>query len=260
MKPEYLIKLVATITCISYLLAGCSPLDAVPVSRGGLYERQLRGDNLNAKERNLVTLAKMNNDVGLVEFQKARYMHAIDRFQKAIGAIPDYIDAINNLGRTYYMMGKFGLAMSTLKQAQQIAERQSLDNSNILAGIHANIGDIYRQREDYTQAILEYQEVLRLAPLMPRAHYEIGNLYLKQAKYKEAIYRFNKALELDIKYNKALLNRSICYYLTGNFKKSWKDIMTLEERGFEVDDDFRNKVVKAIKQERRKEGFQPGIG
>ncbi|MHC4873418.1 MAG: tetratricopeptide repeat protein [Planctomycetota bacterium] len=248
-----------TLLAAAVLLQGC-PLDAVPAVRGrGLYERQLLGEKLGTKEKNITTMAKMHNDVGLVEFQKGRYLNAADRFTKAITAVPDYVDAVNNLGRTYYMMGKFGQAMATLKKAQAIAESQRLNNKTILAGIHANIGDIHRQREEYSDAILEYQEVLRLAPLMPRAHYEIGNLYLKQGKYKQAIYRFDKTLELDIKYNKALLNRAICYYCIDEPEKSWKDILKLEERGFDINPKFREKVVKSLKLLKRKEGFQPGM-
>lgn len=242
------------------LLQGCIPLDAVSTVKGrGLYERQLLGEKLGTREKNITTMAKMHNDVGLVEFQKGRYLNAAKRFNKAIAAVPDYVDAINNLGRTYYMMGKFGQAMATLKRAQLIAESQRLDNKNILAGIHANIGDIHRQREAYTDAILEYQEVLRLAPLMPRAHYEIGNLYLKQGKYKQAIYRFDKTLELDIKYNKALLNRAICFYCIDEPEKAWKDILQLEQRGFDINPKFKEKVVKELKLLKRKEGFQPGM-
>ncbi len=235
---------------VAILLQGCDS-GSVSTYKGfggkGIYEKKMLGKKLSKKEENIANMAKMNNEVGLSEFQKRRFDKAVVRFKKAIEVIPDYVDAVNNLGRTYYMMGKFGAALVTLKQAQKIAEGQGIDNKKILSSIHANIGDIYRQRKKYNDAIMEYQEVLRLTPILPRAHYEIGSMFLKQGKYKQAIYRFNKALELDINHNKALLDRAISWYCIDEPKKAWQDIIEIENRGLSVNEGFKHKVLRGLK-------------
>lgn len=236
-----------------------APPDGQTADPDGIIYRTREGRQLSREEENRLLGARMHNQVGLDAFSKEDYEAAIQRFGQALSLVPDYVAALNNLGRAYYAVGKFGAALGSYERALALARSMPGRNDRELASIHANIGDVHRQRQEYTDAVTEYLEVLHLAPNMPRAHYELGNLYLKQGRNKDAIYRFTKTLELDARFDKALVGRAIAYNLQGQYAKAWADIVTLEDRGFDVHPELREQVMKGLEHERTKGDYRPGI-
>lgn len=251
---------------LASLIAGCSLPDVLPGTRGQgatrpgnlPYAKKVRGRKLSQDEENRLLGAKMHNDMGLVEFQKKHYDLAAQRFRLALRLVPDYIDAMNNLGRSQYAEGKFGAALAAYEEALSLARAIEPQNSHTQASIHANIGDLHRQREDYDKAILAYQQVLKLQPGLPRAHYEMGNLYLKQGKSRDAKWHFSQTLELDARFNKALVGRAIANNLLGEYREAWDDVLALEEEGFEVNEGLRKAIIKGLREKNADQRFRVG--
>ncbi|MHC4887066.1 MAG: tetratricopeptide repeat protein [Planctomycetota bacterium] len=200
--------------------------------------------------------ARMHNNVGMEAFAKRQFVTAAQRFSMAVRIVPEYVDALNNLGRTYYMMGKFGDAMSTLKAALALAEKEK--NSQMLAAIHANIGDIHRQSKRYEEALASYHKVLSIVPNSARVHYELGQLYLKKQEYQEALWRFDKVIELDINYIDARRGRALVFYLTGQPKAAWREVLAVEKAGYKLNEEFKKAIVKKLQEQREASAFRPG--
>ncbi len=229
-----------------------------PNLTGGIYDRSVHGGKLSQEEENRLIGANMHNQLGMEAFSNGDYEIAIERFQLAIRQAPDYIDAINNLGRAYYETGKFGAALTAYEHALALTEAIEPGNVTVLASIHANIGDVHRQRKEYTQAVAEYMEVQRLAPNTPRVYYELGNLYLKQGKMADAVAKFSRTLELDARFDKARLGRAIAYNLAGRYQEAYQDIAQLEQLGYDVNPGLKRAVVEKLKESREAARFRPG--
>ncbi|MBN1256212.1 MAG: tetratricopeptide repeat protein [Planctomycetes bacterium] len=249
--------------------------DRTPVKRD-LMSKVSRGARLSLEEQNRLQGAKMNNSMGEEAFRNQQYEIALQRFNLAIQQVPDYVDAINNLGRTYYVMQMFDVSLASYQHAQDVAAVIEPDNTEIQAVLHANIGDVYRQRQEYTKALEEYHLVIQLAPHSARAQYEIGNLYLKQAitqypatdrihnqAWKErtlrnAIKQFDKALYMDGSLSHAIKARAITYTVLKEYNNAWTDIEELEKLNFEVNPDLKKKVLEGLERERKAQQFRPG--
>lgn len=261
------------ISLICLLICGCNiPNPLSGFKRGGskgpnkveispeadIYYRDKAGKRLSMEEKNNLTGARMHNKSGMAAYQGKQYATAAEHFRMALRLVPDYVDAMNNLGRTLYAQGLFEEALIAYNQALKTVLKLEPDNDMVLANIHANMGDTYRQTRRYDKALEHYQEVLALKPKLPRAQYEMGNLYLKQGKPAEAKGHFQHALELDPRFDKALLGRAISNNLLKQYTEAWQDIMLLEERGYEINEGLRKSTIRGLEKEREGKRFRPG--
>lgn len=74
-----------------------------------------------------------------------------------------------------------------------LARFQELEPNS--ARSHILLGDIYRQREQYDDAVNEYNKALELSPNNPAALQGLGSAFLKDAKIDQAIAAVQKALQ-----------------------------------------------------------------
>jgi arylsulfatase A-like enzyme/tetratricopeptide (TPR) repeat protein len=83
---------------------------------------------------------------------------------------------------------KFADAERDLKAAIALTPRDP--------NLHFNLGQVYEQRNDLSQAIESYRAETEIAPLNFGAHLNLGLLYLKSGRVEEASACFQKLLEL----------------------------------------------------------------
>ena len=62
---------------------------------------------------------------------------------------------------------------------------------------HAMLGDLYQARQDYTDALAEFQEVVRLDPYGYENHYKLGLVYQILKRLPDAIASYFAALHLN---------------------------------------------------------------
>ena len=77
------------------------------------------------------------------------------------------------------------------------------------AEIHLKKGKESYEKEDYINALIEYNKAIEINPNYSRAYCGIGIIKAKKEQYKEAIIDYNKAIELNSKYINAYFNRGI---------------------------------------------------
>jgi tetratricopeptide (TPR) repeat protein len=75
--------------------------------------------------------------------------------------------------------------------------REELVDVNPIANRYIEIGDEYRDREQYQAAIESYQQALNVDARNLKAQTRIGAVYLKQENYSNAIIAFESALRID---------------------------------------------------------------
>jgi cytochrome c-type biogenesis protein CcmH/NrfG len=88
------------------------------------------------------------------------------------------------------------------------------------AASHLTQGEQYLQENKLSEAMAEFQAVVRLDPGSTEGHFRLGNTYFQQGQLDEAAAEFQKTLELDSENVDALSNLGAVYYQQGAFDKA----------------------------------------
>jgi tetratricopeptide (TPR) repeat protein len=82
--------------------------------------------------------------------------------------------------------------------------RRNLDAATVNprdSDAHYQLGLIYQQRRNYSEAIARFTKAIEIDPGETDAHYQLGCIALEQKRYEEARQRFAAALALDEKHS-----------------------------------------------------------
>ncbi|MBF0226780.1 MAG: tetratricopeptide repeat protein [Desulfobacterales bacterium] len=94
------------------------------------------------------------SNIGLAYYNKKDYVSAEEYYKKALQLHPDFLIAINGLGRTYIALYKFKEAIDTLKKGIEISPRYPM--------FHFEIGRAYKYIHQYNDAELELKQAISL--------------------------------------------------------------------------------------------------
>lgn len=111
--------------------------------------------------------------LGIALAWEGRTDEAIVQYQEALKLNPNLQDASNNLANTLPKKG------------------QPMD-----AKTHNNLGTTLRRQGRVDEAIIQYQEALKIDPRYAPAHYNLGNALLEKGDANEAILEYQTALKL----------------------------------------------------------------
>jgi tetratricopeptide (TPR) repeat protein len=128
--------------------------------------------------------------------QSGDFEKAVEEYTKALELEPENVDAMSNLGVTYYNLGQLDEAIEQYSNALELAPRD--------ADIHSNLAAAYVQKhqqsgaQDQLESALEqYTESIELEPNLAEAHFGQGVVYVLLQRYDEAILAFTRFQELD---------------------------------------------------------------
>ena len=102
---------------------------------------------------------------------------------------PDYVNALNNLGRTFHEQGQFDRAIATTEKAIK------LDPHN--DSLHTNLGISLTQKGLFPEARKAFQRALTINPKNPKALNWLATLDAKRGLMDRAIETRKKALAID---------------------------------------------------------------
>lgn len=114
---------------------------------------------------------------------------AVIYFTQAIKTWPNYMAAIQAKNEALEVRGKFDEALA-------LAERQA-DNNRGIADHYVYLGDEYRERGDYDNAMRAYRTALATDPDHPRVHASMAKLYSYMGDRDKALASFRRAHELN---------------------------------------------------------------
>jgi tetratricopeptide (TPR) repeat protein len=127
------------------------------------------------------------NQINEEEREKALYK-AIDYLIAAINYDEKFIQAYDNLGKAYRMVGNFKLAIQSYKISIKIFPSGT--------SAHQNLAVVYETLKEWDNSIMEYKVVINLAPQNPEGYYGLANIYQKMSKLDLALSNALIALEL----------------------------------------------------------------
>jgi tetratricopeptide (TPR) repeat protein len=89
-----------------------------------------------------------------------------------------------------------------------------------LAEAYYNLGIIYKDRQEYSQAIDAWEKALILNPKLPSTYLNLGFAYLKLRKYPEALAAFESEKQVNKEYQNFFNHQAEVFLAQGDYKKA----------------------------------------
>ena len=116
---------------------------------------------------------------------------AIDALRLAIKVQPEYAKAYNDLCILFLKTGKVQDAMKEYRKAVELNSNK--DNLEL----HYNFGNILATQGHYAEAIIQYNQVLRMQPHNAVVHFNLAILLLRQGRKDDALNHFQEVIRLQ---------------------------------------------------------------
>lgn len=229
-----------------------SPLFSVGISDTKSAPFGLDRDFAAGPPRTDSTTARVWNEKGNAHFRDGAYEEAMDAYVKAIQEDPGFGWPQCNLGVTCFVLGRFGEAVLLLQGSIDLL---TSDGDRSLAW--NELGNLYRCRNDYHNAVAAYQKADELDPentslrdtvmhfqsepgtQSARIWNELGDRFFNSGSYREATGCFEKAIEIEPLNGLAYSNMGLCLTYQGKFK----DAIPLYLNSLELLRDEKEKAV-----------------
>lgn len=170
-----------------------------------------------------------------IEAQRGHPQRALDLFDRALEAKPDYADAHNNRGAALKQLGRTPEALAAVARAIELDPEyaDAHNNQGVLLQVlgrlaeavqsfdraiarapgllhaHANRGDALRALGRFDAALESYARAVALAPRTAKLHYNQGVVLAALGRHEEAIASYDRALALDPVHAAAHNNRGV---------------------------------------------------
>jgi tetratricopeptide (TPR) repeat protein len=125
--------------------------------------------------------------------------------------------------------------MAKLDQGQDDEAIEALEDAVManasLRMAHRTLGDLYRERRKWLEALPHYESAAELDPYTPSNHYFLGLTYQVLEQLESAASSYNRAIELDPGYFAAHMNLGLTQFALGDLDKA----MVHLERATQID-------------------------
>lgn len=189
---------------------------------------------------------------GLNYYWQEKYDNAVTEFSEALRLNPRFANAWYNRGNSYYWKNEFDKAIGDLSQSLlydsintealyirgmsytysgkfQLAINDFTRGFFLKPGIKMlnGRGLNYYNLGQYSQALIDFNEVIRRDPADIFAWIYRGNTYSAMEKYTRAITDYSQALLINANSTDALYKRGLAYHLSGNQENALADFTRL---------------------------------
>lgn len=187
---------------------------------------------------------------------------AIENFDRAIAADPEYCEAYNSKG--LFLLGKRqthdaykafdkaielhqgdaraydGRGLARLEGQNDIAGalqdfNQALKISPSFASAYNNRGQARTRQQNFQQAIEDFSKAIELSPQFQHAYNNRASAYFRQGKLDEALLDYKAALSILPNYQNALYNRGVLYLQKNNPEAARADLQKYQALGGELE-------------------------
>jgi tetratricopeptide (TPR) repeat protein len=145
---------------------------------------------------------------------KEAYKEAIDCYDVALGAWPDFTDAHFQRGNALYRLGRNPEAIASYDQA--------IDRDLAHAEAYFNRGVSQQLMARHDDALGSYRQAIRIKPGYVEALNNQGNTLQSLELFQDALDSYALAQGLAPGYGDAHWNEALCRLKTGDFEEGWK--------------------------------------
>jgi tetratricopeptide (TPR) repeat protein len=185
------------------------------------------------KDRTLTSDVLIHFNSGVSFYNQKEFSKAIQAYQKVIELDPTYVEAYNNMGIIYQMLGNADRAFESYQKSTKINPRyekgynnlgillllkdrneEALEafqkalaiNSNNIES-HINLGILLKKKGEWEKAIESYRRALAISPLHGETHYNIALLYEQLENLELAISHYQQFIQLSSKSHPELVSK-----------------------------------------------------
>ncbi len=191
-----------------------------------------------------------------IYYQQQKYPPALTHIQEAKKSY-DYIAKLGAAAQTEYI--------SKLRDQKQKLREDIMRNKERLAFVknHPTMSREAKQQEivnlegfirhaEHTVTRIQERTLTPIAKGtdVPGGYYYVhGNVYFKVKRYKDALDQYLQAVKAEPTFGDAYNNIANLYFLARNYQKAMHYVNKAEKNGAEVHPNFKNDILKGIKQQ-----------
>lgn len=144
--------------------------------------------------------------------KKGERQAAVEAFQRALAANPEFAQSHENLGSEYLALGRVDAAIAHFREAIRLQPDA--------AAAHSNLGLALASQGQSETALRHYGEALRLRPQSAETHSNMGVELTAQGRLEKAVEHFEKAIELRPGYIDAWNNLGLALTSLGEYARA----------------------------------------
>lgn len=176
------------------------------------------------------------NDIG-----SKRYGSAIQHYQAALKLDPSFLNALDHMALAYRQNEQIDSAFHYFRLS-------TATNPNGLMA-HQELASLYASQKDYRNALLEYQEVLRIDPENPDAYLGISKSLFMLENFtgaiesgKKAVQIYDKAKATGLALGEAQYFVGMAFYYTDNRESAKLYLKRAKSNGVSVPKDLQQQL------------------
>ena len=174
--------------------------------------------------------------LGLIEHHRGNFRQAVEQFERAIAANPDYTEALLSLSITLNDMGRYDEARAAYEKAAEILSRHGAPpRENLfrgrIANLHKELGELYLALGQHGEAIAEYRKAIAVAPWYPDLRVRLVVALREAGRAAEALSEADAFLSHSPGNAPALVQKGILHYLAGDkgrARSAWEEALYRE--------------------------------
>ncbi|HNM51078.1 MAG TPA: tetratricopeptide repeat protein, partial [Candidatus Obscuribacter sp.] len=90
---------------------------------------------------------------------------------------------------------------------------------------HTRLGDMFFARRDFTNALIEYEDVLKLSADNFKSHYMLGKVLMSMADYEEALKEFDRVVAIRPTSSDGYFMRAEALRMIGRYEEARPDYL-----------------------------------
>ncbi len=193
----------------------------------------LAGDTSSGPGNTRLTPSEISFIQGIYEVQNKQYNAALGCFDMAVRQAEDDVtrDRYARFYKAFYLMNRGVLRAEMIDFIASMERNVQTLTMDDQGTIRARVSDRIDRNYDYSEAIADMREAIRILPDIPYLYFNLGNLYCLSSQMVEAIENYGKAIGIYPDMGDAYYNRGLALIFIKDKEKGCIDLSRAGELG-----------------------------
>ena len=193
----------------------------------------LLGDSSEGAGKNPLTPSQISFIKGIYEVQNKQYNAALECFDRAarLAENDSAKDRYSRFYKAFYLMNRGVLKAEMIDFIASMERNVQTLTMDDQGAIRARVSDRVDRTYDYSEAIADMQEAVRILSDIPYLYYNLGNLFCLSSQMVEAIENYDRAIRIYPYMGDAYYNRGLALIFLKDKEKGCIDLSRAGELG-----------------------------